>query len=134
MNKLLITVILFLLALTVVANDQLKSLLEKIPLDLTAGIEHPAEPNITDFTKAVASPIPAQTRMPDTYLEPVDGSFTGWYRYDFAETPFDGRLEMLVVGEPLPTPLTTLLVAIGTVGILYMSNRKSSKQDKTLVA
>ena len=42
-----------------------------------------------------------------------------WYPYDFASDPFDGIIEVLVVGEPLPSTTTTLIVALGFLILVY---------------
>lgn len=133
MKKFLVTTILFMLALTMVANDQLYKMLDKIPLDLSIGIEQPNEVKLNDFTAAIAPVAPTEAALNISAGESMEGDFGGWYRYDFAEDPFDGRLELLVVGEPLPTPIMTLLVAFGTIGIILVNkNNKWSKQDTTL--
>ena len=43
----------------------------------------------------------------------------GWYPYDFASDPFDGIIEVLVVGEPLPSSTTTLILALGFLILVY---------------
>ena len=49
-----------------------------------------------------------------------------FYKLDFSEAPFDGRIEILVLGEPLPSPVVTLLIAFAAGGIflLYRNRRK----------
>jgi hypothetical protein len=48
-----------------------------------------------------------------------------FFRLDFAEEPFDGNIEVLVIGEPLPASTVTLLVALAAgAGLLLFSNRK----------
>lgn len=133
MNKSFITIVLFLLVLTVVAYDQsLYKLLDEVHMDLTVGIKQPETVDIADFSKPVSAAALTNMKQPTAYISSVDALYGGWYTHDFAETPFDGRLEILVMGEPLPTPFTTLLVAFMTVGIIYMNQNKWSKQEKTL--
>lgn len=133
MKKFLITTILFMLALTVVAYEQsLYKLLDEVHMDLTVGIKQPETVDIADFSKPVSTAALTNVKQPTAYISSVDALYSGWYTHDFAETPFDGRLEILVMGEPLPTPVTTLLVAFMTVGIIYMNRNKWSKQEKTL--
>lgn len=132
MKKFLITTIIFMLALTVVANDELYKMVYQIPLDLSIGIEQPKEAKLNDFTTVMAPVAPVRLVTSSGAEEYIDEHFSDWYKYDFAEDPFDGRLELLVMGEPLPTPLTTLLVALGTIGIILMNNNRWSKQEKTL--
>jgi hypothetical protein len=48
-----------------------------------------------------------------------------FFRLDFSEDPFDGNIEVLVMGEPLPASTVTLLVALAAgAGLLLYSNRK----------
>lgn len=48
-----------------------------------------------------------------------------FFRLDFAEEPFDGNIELLVVGEPLPASTVTLLIALAAgAGFLLYSNRR----------
>ena len=132
MKKFLIITILFMLALTVVASDDLYKLIDKIPIDIATGIEQSKEAKINDFTAVMAPVTPAKLVSPVSAGERVDERFGGLYRHDFAEEPFDGRLS-LIMGTPLPTPFTTLLVAFGTIGIILVNkNNKWSKQDTTL--
>lgn len=56
-----------------------------------------------------------------------DGGFDvdPFFRLDFSEEPFDGNIEVLVMGEPLPASTVTLLVALAAgAGLLLYSNRK----------
>lgn len=53
------------------------------------------------------------------------GSFDNYYQLDFAADPFDGRIQIMVMGEPLPSPAVTMICALGVVGILlYYKKRK----------
>jgi len=49
-----------------------------------------------------------------------------FYVNDFAEDPFDGQIEIMVVGEPLPTSTVTILVALGAAAafLLYKKRRE----------
>lgn len=50
---------------------------------------------------------------------------TNFYKVDFSEDPFDGKIQILVMGEPLPSPTTTLICTLGVLGILlYCKKRK----------
>ena len=49
----------------------------------------------------------------------------GFYHLDFSEDPFDGTIEVLVLGEPLPSSTVTLLVGLAAVAaFLLYNNRK----------
>ena len=48
----------------------------------------------------------------------------GFYQLDFSEDPFNGKIEV-IVGEPLPAPAVTLVVALaaGALFLLYKNRR-----------
>lgn len=59
------------------------------------------------------------------------GYFTGYnsenfFQLDFSQDPFDGMIEVLVMGEPLPASTVSLLVALGAgaVFLLYHNRRR----------
>lgn len=133
MKKLLITIVLFLLALTVVAATDLTPLLKDLDYRIEADVQLPKMPAINDFSQPFV--MDKAYDMPIAYpVEEAGARFNHlWYKQDFSESPFDGKIEVLVMGEPLPTPFTTLLSALATVGIIIMYTHKSSKQEKTLV-
>ena len=48
-----------------------------------------------------------------------------FFHLDFSEDPFDGRIEVIVVAQPLPASTVTLLVAlVASAGFLLFKNRK----------
>lgn len=49
-----------------------------------------------------------------------------FYQLDFSEDPFSGMIEILVVGEPLPAPAVTLIIALaaGALLLLYKNRRQ----------
>ena len=49
-----------------------------------------------------------------------------FYQLDFSEDPFNGNIEILVMGEPLPASTVTLIVALGLAAafLLYNSRRQ----------
>ncbi len=51
-----------------------------------------------------------------------------FYQLDFSEDPFDGMIEIFVIGEPLPAPAVTLIVALaaGALFLLYKNRRQRS--------
>jgi len=53
----------------------------------------------------------------------------GFYQLDFSEDPFDGKID-IIVGEPLPAPAVTLLVALaaGAFFLLYKNRKQRSCQ------
>lgn len=118
--KYILATILILLALYVTASD-LRDVLKVVPkTNLTTGVQLPQRPPINDFSHvwlpgkpAVYNTYISETR--DGYLQP----YAGWYMRDFSEDPFDGKIDVLVVGEPLPSPTTTLFILLGVAGIIY---------------
>ena len=50
----------------------------------------------------------------------------GFFHLDFSENPFDGAIEIMVMGEPLPPSTVTLLVALGAGALLLLyKNRRT---------
>ena len=123
MTKIFITVILFMLALSILASpsqQELQALIKDQHFDLTYGVVLPPQKPYNDFSTITKPPyyaLPMHHPMwqePDGFLSP----YSFWYHTDFAEEPFDGRIEPLVVGEPLPSTTVTLLIAFGMLGII----------------
>ena len=49
-----------------------------------------------------------------------------FYNQDFSQDPFDGMIEIYVMGEPLPTSTVTMLIALAAAGaFLLYRNRKT---------
>ncbi|MBP5585628.1 MAG: hypothetical protein J6Y92_04670 [Lentisphaeria bacterium] len=51
-----------------------------------------------------------------------------FYKLDFSEDPFNGMIEIYVIGEPLPAPAVTLIVALaaGALFLLYKNRGRRS--------
>ena len=50
----------------------------------------------------------------------------GFFHLDFSKNPFDGTIEIMVMGEPLPASTVTLLVALGAGALLLLyKNRRT---------
>ena len=59
---------------------------------------------------------------PISVLSSDSGYYAGYnsdsfYQLDFSEMPFDGKVDILVIGEPLPSSTVTLLVSLGALVI-----------------
>ena len=56
----------------------------------------------------------------------------GFYTLDFSERPFDGEIEVLIIGEPLPSSAITLILALalvaGYMGYNYRKQRAHAVQ------
>lgn len=65
---------------------------------------------------------PFVSSEPGYYTSVNENSF---YSLDFSENPFDGARDIYIMGEPLPAPAVTLIVALaaGATFLLY-KNRK----------
>ena len=64
-------------------------------------------------------------------IEDDPGYYAGYnsenfFQLDFSQDPFDGMIEVLVMGEPLPASTVSLLVALGAgaVFLLYHNRRR----------
>jgi len=55
-----------------------------------------------------------------------------FYQLDFAEDPFNGNIEILVMGEPLPASSVTLIVALGlgAAFLLYNNRRQRVRTEQ----
>lgn len=127
MTKIFITVILFLLALSLVALDQrdFENILKYDSMNLAYGITMPESKPAWDFSDPKTSTAPFQSYMVvDDTMPGYENPYKAWYDADFAEDPFDGLIEVYVVGEPLPSPLMTLVLALGTCGIIYSTRKR----------
>lgn len=124
MTKIFITILLFLLALTVVADSSLVTeLLKDRTFDLAYNVHLPKSKPLNAFSDSTTAYTvydlqPAPIEENDSYLGDL------WYHLDFSEEPFDGRIEVLIMGEPLPSPFMTIFVSLCTVGIIVWSRKQ----------
>lgn len=110
-------------------NELMKYMLQnKMQINLTQGIDVDAilqkKPFIYNnfvFTTANASYYHPQISSDNNFIA---GNFENYYQLDFAADPFDGRIQVMVMGEPLPTPFTTLICSLGVIGILLYCKKK----------
>jgi len=127
--KYILAILLTILALTATASSGLQQLLKDIPADhLAVGVPMVQAPAISDFNN-----IPREGYRPVTYwmTSNANESFypgVNWYHYDFAADPFDGRIEVLVVGEPLPSASMTIFIMAAIVGIIYWCRFKPDRE------
>lgn len=123
MTKLFLTVLLFLLALTLLAlnPDDFKSYMDHTNIKLAHGVQVDSKPLVWDFSNKYywANWLEVEPRL-YAPIEPHShmGPYATWYSNDFAEDPFDGRIEVYVVGEPLPSARATFLITLITAGII----------------
>lgn len=125
--KIILTVILSLLAVIASGLD-IKDFVEDLrtPYKLNYGVAYQPTTKINDFSTPVAEY--AKTSGLDAVTYSVSNEsisrFSDWYHLDFSTEPFDGRIEPLVLGEPLPSPGLTLALALGTAGIILYSRKR----------
>lgn len=50
-----------------------------------------------------------------------------FYQLDFSEDPFNGNIEILVMGEPLPASTVTLIVALGLAAAFLLYNNRRQR-------
>ena len=135
MKKIFITTLLFFLALTLLGSSlqkNLEQLLRDSHINLTIGITLPKDTK--PFNQFNYSDIPATNQYyeyaidttPDGYINP----YKAWYEQDFASDPFDGRIEVYVMGEPLPSATQTVFITLAVLGILLYCRDTKWKQLK----
>ena len=138
MKKIFITTLLFFIALSVLAASSqqllLQALLKDQTFNLTQGITLPKDQKpFNDFSDIVRQPPQSTTWRTSIVVEP-DGHinpYKGWYDYDFAADPFDGRIEILVMGEPLPSATQTIMLTLGVLAILLYCRNTKWRQSET---
>ena len=92
--------------------------------NLAYGIKQPtASMKFNDFSN-VYKPTTSFLSVPAKSTEElISFSANEWYNQDFTSDPFDGRIEIYVVGEPLPSINLSLLIAC-IVSIAVLQYRK----------
>lgn len=132
MVKIFIAVLLFLLSLTLAALDPsaFRAYMDQKDIKLAQGIKYEPKALLWNFSDKASStnrleimPNIYTPIEPDSYINP----YATWYSDDFAEDPFDGRIEIAVIGEPLPSARVTLLITLITAGIIMWNSPKLHK-------
>lgn len=109
-------------------NDLLKTM--KVDYNLASGFEVNKDFDISDFSKAVPTTLTNQAFYIVNSEAIVPFSTDYWYTQDFASDPFDGMIEVYVVGEPLPTPFLTLFIA-SIIAFTFAKYRKLHNKPET---
>jgi len=70
---------------------------------------------------------------PISVLSSDSGYYAGYnsdsfYELDFSKMPFDGQIDILVVGEPLPSSSVTLIVSLAALAIFVGFVRRKQQQ------
>ena len=83
-----------------------------------------ATENGEDFTPF--SVTKAKSSEPNYYSGYNPDSF---YQLDFAEDPFNGMIEIYIMGEPLPAPAVTLIVALAAGGLFLLYKKRRQQRS-----
>lgn len=133
MKKIFITTLLFLLSLCALAFTpaQIKQLTAKNHINLGYKMPQP-DPQllIWDFKHMDGSARMDRYSWDDAAYVATPGTLDlldTWYRLDFPNEPFDGRVQMLTAGAPLPPASTTLMVTLVTAGIILWSRSQLAR-------
>jgi P pilus assembly chaperone PapD len=124
--------VLFMLAINLFASSEsLKNLLKDYQnqnLNLSQGIVLPSLQNPTDFSIRFNN---VKTVVHDNPYISAESMFHPeaardfWYKTDFASEPFDGRIEVLVMGEPSASTTATLIISV-LFGMLLLYKKKQT--------
>lgn len=102
----------------------------KTGTNLAYGFEVNKDFDITDFSKPVTPTLNNQASYTINSEAIVPFPTDYWYVQDFANEPFDGMIEVYVVGEPLPTPILTLFIA-SIIAFTFAKYRKLHNKPET---
>ena len=123
MNKFFLTVVLFLLTFSIYAFSQADQelLIRQSPIEFQPFAHRTEQPMMWDFSNPYHYENWREVG-PGLYVPSEPAGFTrpyaAWYIDDFPKEPFDGRVEITVMGEPLPTELMTLCIMLAFAGII----------------
>ena len=83
------------------------------PIPLNYGVKEVEPFKLQDFSKIkpLNEKADSSISLNSEAIIPFSPVNDYWYTQDFSEDPFDGKIEILVMGEPLPTPILTLFIA-----------------------
>ena len=128
--KFLLTAFLFILSVSLFSLDSDKLFEYSTPINLTQGIQYPELKNINDFTNIPENITPFYSNpvFNESKEAIVPFNSNSFYNLDFNEDPFNGCLELAVIGEPCLSVNLTLLIS-GLFSILSLQY-KSRVLDK----
>ena len=85
------------------------------------------DPNATPGQSAAFEPInPSLTVSSDAGFH-AGYDIDSFYQLDFPKDPFNGKIEIYVMGEPLPASTVTLLVALGAAAAFLLYNNRKTR-------
>lgn len=123
--KHILFIFLLLFAVNAFAKSDLWELIKNPSYDLTYGVTLPEQRPLTDFSKPYVPTSVIHVSSIEHALQ-VDEAFSYWYHFDFVEDPFDGRIEILVMGEPSASTTVTLLISCVLGLMLYIRKQNAS--------
>lgn len=103
-----LAILLFIISFTTFGLD-LSQFVER-DVDLVYDIKIPEQPVINDFSHVVTKGSHASIKVQEGYYLD-DALVNRWYRTDFDEDPFDGRIEIMMSGQPSASVTTTLIIS-----------------------
>ena len=133
--KALFTFLLFIISASLLSLDTDTLLQYSTPINLSYGIEAPvSKQSINDFSTiskdvTVYKSIYSVDKEDVVTFSPIHNY---WYAKDFPNEPFDGRIEVLVMGEPLPSFWFTLLTLSILSTLIIQYNRKHLHPPKLI--
>ena len=75
--------------------------------------------------KFTATPINVLSSDPSYY---AGYNSEGFYQLDFSEMEFDGKIDVLVIGEPLPGSTVTLLLSLAALAVFMGYSRRKQQR------
>ena len=124
--KQLLFILLFTVSLTSFAKQDLYNLLKDPTINLAYDVKLPDAPKFNDFSQVKIVGSATYNKLSDEPVLPYVATTDLWYYSDFASEPFDGRIEMFVIGEPLPTTIATLVVTLLLGCVIYYRKQYAS--------
>lgn len=91
-------------------------------VDLAYGVKIPERPVINDFSHVVMKGQHASIKVQEGYYFD-DALVRRWYYTDFDEDPFDGRIEIMMLGQPSASVNATILIAMIVASLLIYKKK-----------
>ena len=118
--KHVLAILLFIISFTTFGLD-LSQFVER-DVDLAYGINIPEQPVINDFSHVVMKGSHASIKVQEGYYLD-DALVSRWYHTDFDEDPFDGRIEIMMSGQPSASVNATILISMVVASLLIYKKK-----------
>lgn len=129
MNKIFLIATLLFLSLFAIAlspADQ-ELLIRQSPLELSPAATRIPQIRLNDFSRSYRYEAVKEI-IPGIYIpietDGYDKPYSAWYKADFDSDPFDGKIEIIPMGEPLPGGLISLCIGLVFAGIIMWKHNK----------